>query len=156
MKGKHISAIGGVETWRDALEFILIGGHSIQVVTAVMQYGYRIIDDLKAGLNHYLAEKGFRSLKEAIGLGLDSLRMNTETLERDTILFPRFNRERCIGCGRCAISCSDGGHQASHLNEDRLPVLNGKRCVGCHLCILVCPQRAIVPSGQRVSRAEAK
>ena len=156
MKGKHISAIGGVETWRDALEFILIGGHSIQVVTAVMQYGYRIIDDLKAGLNHYLTEKGFRSLKEAIGLGLDSLRLNTETLERDTILFPRFNRERCIGCGRCAISCSDGGHQAIHLNEDRLPVLNGKRCVGCHLCILVCPQRAIVPSGQRVSRAEAK
>ena len=148
LKKIHLSAIGGVETWQDAAEFILLGGGSVQVATAVMQYGYRIIDDLKEGLNLYLAEMGFSSVKEAIGLGLDALRP-AEELERDTVLFPRFDHDRCIGCGRCFISCADGGHQAIRLNEDRRPVLNGKKCVGCHLCTLVCPQRAIRPSSKR-------
>ncbi|MBR0386301.1 MAG: 4Fe-4S binding protein, partial [Clostridia bacterium] len=111
-----------------------------------------IIDDLKAGLNLYLAEKDFRSVKEVIGLGLDALSETTDVLERDTVVFPGFIRERCIGCGRCEISCADGGHQAIRLDEKRKPVLNGKRCVGCHLCVLVCPQRAIVPGTKRISR----
>ena len=151
LKGKHISAIGGVETWKDALEFMLLGGSSVQIATAVMQYGYRIIEDLKLGLNMYLAEKGFSSVKEVIGLGLDSLSGTTDALERDTIVYPSFNKERCIGCGRCALSCMDGGHQAIRMDEHRRPVLNGRNCVGCHLCILVCPQRAIVPAKKRIA-----
>ncbi len=154
LKGMHLTAMGGVETWRDALEFILLGGGSIQITTAVMQYGYRIIDDLKAGLNLYLAEKGFSSVKEAVGLGLEALSPTTDTLERDTVIFPQFNRDRCIGCGRCALSCADGGHQAIRLNEERKPVLNGKNCVGCHLCVLVCPQRAITAGIKRVHRGK--
>ena len=152
LRDMHISAMGGIETWNDALEFILLGAGSIQVTTAVMQYGYRIIDDLKSGLNMYLAEKGYNSVKEAIGLGLDSLSDTTDTLERDTIIFPRFLKERCVGCGRCMISCADGGHQAIKLDENRNPVLNGKNCVGCHLCILVCPQQAITPGKKRITR----
>ena len=152
LAGLHLSAMGGVETWRDALEFILLGGGSVQVTTAVMQYGYRIIDDLKAGLNLYLAEKGFASVTEARGLALDSVSETTDVLERDTVVFPKFLRRRCIGCGRCAISCADGGHQAIRLDERRRPVLDGKRCVGCHLCVLVCPQRAIVPARRRIAR----
>jgi dihydropyrimidine dehydrogenase (NAD+) subunit PreA len=119
-----------------------------------MQYGYRIIDDLKAGLNLYLAEKGLKTVKEAVGLGLDSLSPTTNTLERDTVIFPQFSPERCIGCGRCMISCADGGHQAIHLDAKRRPRLDGKKCVGCHLCILVCPQRAIAPGKKRVLPAK--
>ena len=152
LKGMHLSAMGGIETWQDALEFILLGGSSIQVTTAVMQYGYRIIDDLKAGLNMYLAEKGFASVKEAVGLGLDTLSETTDILERNTVIFPQFSRERCIGCGRCMISCADGGHQAIRLDENRRPVLDGRKCVGCHLCALVCPQRAIFPAKKRIAR----
>ena len=150
LKGMHLSAMGGVETWRDALEFMLLGGGSIQVTTAVMQYGYRIIDDLKQGLNLYMAEKGYDSVRDLVGSGLDSLDPTTDALERDTVLFPKFNRERCVGCGRCLISCMDGGHQAIRLDENRRPRLNGSRCVGCHLCILVCPQKAITPGAKRI------
>ena len=152
LAGMHLSGMGGVETWRDALEFILLGAGSIQVTTAVMQYGYRIVDDLKAGLNLYLKEKGFASVAEARGLALDSVSDTTDVLERDTVVFPKFHRERCIGCGRCAISCADGGHQAIRLDEKRRPVLDGRKCVGCHLCVLVCPQRAITSSRKRIAR----
>ncbi len=152
LKGMHISGMGGVENWSDALEFLLLGSGSIQVTTSVMQYGYRIIDDLKDGLNYYLAEKGFRSVKELTGLALDTVSDTTDVLERDTVIFPKFHRESCIGCGRCVVSCADGGHQAITLNEARKPVLNGKKCVGCHLCVLVCPQRAISSSRKRIPK----
>ncbi len=152
IKGLHISAMGGIESWMDALEFILLGANSLQVTTAVMQYGYRIIDDLKAGLNYYLAEKGFKSVQDAVGLALDSVSDSTDVIERDTVIFPKFLREMCIGCGRCEISCADGGHQAIRLNEERQPLFDGKKCVGCHLCVLVCPQKAIISGGKRFTK----
>ena len=152
LKGMHISGMGGVDEWSDALEFILLGAGSIQVTTAVMQYGYRIIDDLKEGLNLYLAEKGFQSVREAQGLALDAVSETTDILERDTVVFPKFHRADCIGCGRCVISCMDGGHQALRLGGDRKPVLDGTKCVGCHLCLLVCPAKAISPSPKRIAR----
>ncbi len=145
----HISAMGGIESWLDALEFILLGAESVQVTTAVMQYGYRIIDDLKAGLNYYLAEKGLSHIKDIAGLALDTVSDTTDVIERDTVIFPKFLREKCIGCGRCEISCADGGHQAIRLNENRQIVFDGKKCVGCHLCVLVCPQEAIASSRKR-------
>lgn len=152
LSGLHISGMGGIETWQDALEFILLGAGSVQVTTAVMQYGYRIIDDLTSGLNYYLAEKGFGSVKEAVGLALDTVSETTDVLERDTILFPKFDNDKCIGCGRCFISCCDGGHSAITFGADRKPRLNGSRCVGCHLCLLVCPEGAIGTAKKRVSR----
>ncbi|MBR1553648.1 MAG: NAD-dependent dihydropyrimidine dehydrogenase subunit PreA [Schwartzia sp.] len=154
LSGMHISGMGGVETWRDALEFLLLGADSVQVTTAVMQYGYRIIDDLKSGLNYYLREKGIRSVKMIDGAALDALDETTDGLERDTVVYPKFIREACVGCGRCEISCADGGHQAIHLNEKRRPVLDPKRCVGCHLCVLVCPMEAILSSGKRVAKTK--
>ena len=153
LRDMHLSAMGGVESWRDALEYILLGAGSIQVTTAVMQYGYRIIDDLKAGLNMYLAEKGVTGVSEIMGKGLEFVSETTDVLERDTILFPKFLRERCIGCGRCVISCADGGHQALRLDDDRRPVLDGRKCVGCHLCVLVCPERAIASGRKRIQRS---
>ena len=154
LEGMHLSAMGGVETWLDALEFILLGAGSIQVTTAVMQHGYRIIEDLKSGLNYYLAEKGFNNVREARGLALDSLSETTDVLERDTILFPKFDEEKCIGCGRCVISCADGGHQAIKWTEERKPKLDGSKCVGCHLCVLVCPQEAIHAGRKRIQRSK--
>ncbi|MBQ7241370.1 MAG: NAD-dependent dihydropyrimidine dehydrogenase subunit PreA [Firmicutes bacterium] len=152
LDGMHISGMGGIETWQDALEFILLGAGSVQVTTAVMQYGYRIIDDLKSGLNRYLADKGINRVKDACGLALDYVSETTDILERDTVVFPMFQKDLCIGCGRCMISCADGGHQAITLSEDRHPRLNGKKCVGCHLCVLVCPNNAISSGRRRISR----
>ena len=151
LKDMHISGMGGVENWSDALEFIMLGAGSIQVTTAVMQYGYRIIDDLKSGLNLYLAAKGLDNVGQIQGAGLDAVSDTTDVLERDTIVYPKFNLSKCIGCGRCEISCADGGHQAITLSPERKPKMDAGKCVGCHLCVLVCPQRAIRSSGRRLA-----
>lgn len=141
---KHvdISGIGGIETWRDALDFIQIGCRNLQVCTAVMEYGYRIVDDLILGLQHYMKERGVEELKELVGEELKNVVLPSE-LDRDTMVLPKIDREKCIGCGRCHISCQDGGHQAISFDEDRKPRIIGQKCVGCHLCRLVCPTGAI-------------
>lgn len=151
LDGRHISGMGGVETWVDALEYILLGAESIQVTTAVMKYGYRIVEDLIDGLALYMNQKGLKSIKELAGQSLDFVNSSTDVLERDTILFPHFDIDKCIGCGRCVISCRDGGHQALELTKDRQVKFSGKKCVGCHLCVHVCPQKAVSPAKKRFS-----
>ena len=125
----ELSGIGGIETWRDALEFIQLGCNNVQVCTAVMQYGYRIIDDLILGLQRYMAKCHITHLQELVGEQLPSF-LKPSTINRDTIVYPKFNKDLCVGCGRCQMSCNDGG-------------LIGNKCVGCHLCRLVCPAGAI-------------
>jgi dihydropyrimidine dehydrogenase (NAD+) subunit PreA len=139
----ELSGIGGIETWRDALEFIQLGCSNVQVCTAVMQYGYRIIDDLILGLQRYMAKRGISELRQLVGERVEKF-LHPDSLDRDTIIYPKFDKELCIGCGRCEVSCSDGGHQAIVFDhETRRPRLVGTKCVGCHLCRLVCPTGAI-------------
>ena len=137
------SGIGGIETWRDALEFIQMGCHNVQVCTAVMQYGYRIIDYLILGMQTYMAERGIEHVEELVGELLPKFSLPHD-LDRETIVYPKIDREKCIGCGRCYISCQDGGHQAIAFDEEtRQPRIVGTKCVGCHLCRLVCPVGAM-------------
>ncbi len=155
MKGLQLSGVGGIETWRDALEFIQLGCHNVQVCTAVMQYGYRIIDDLTLGLQTYLAGRGISNLEDIVGEQVPRF-VNPSDLDRETVVYPKIDKDRCIGCGRCYISCQDGGHQAIVFDsETRLPRLIGTRCVGCHLCRLVCPSGAISMS-KRVNKRPHK
>ena len=154
LKDMHISGMGGIEIWRDALEFMLLGAGSVQITTAVIQYGYRIIDALIEGLEAYMKSKGISSIKNMIG-GASGSVVDHQNIERDTILFPVFDYDRCNGCGRCYISCMDGGHQAIQFDpDDRRPVLIGTKCVGCHLCRLVCSEKAIITAKKSIKRLE--
>ena len=143
IKDVEISGIGGIETWEDAAEFILLGSKTLQVTTAIMQYGYRIVEDLCNGLSHYLEDQGLNSLEELVGLANENI-IPCEELDRSYIVYPEVDIEKCVGCGRCYISCFDGGHQAiSWISDKRRPEINKEKCVGCHLCATVCPVRCI-------------
>ena len=148
----HISGMGGIDNWYSALEFISLGAGSLQVTTAVMQYGYRIVEDMISGLKGYMIERGIRSVNSIKGAALKSV-VSLDCVERDTVLFPKFDYDKCIGCGRCEISCYDGGHQAICFDPaTRKPKLDGAKCVGCHLCRLVCPAGAIGTADKRIYR----
>lgn len=149
LKSVPISGMGGIETWRDAAEFLAMGCETIQVTTAVMQYGYRIIDDLISGLKIYLADSSYQKVSEMFGKALANI-LPAEDLNRKSIEYPKFNKNDCVGCGRCYLSCYDGGHQALRMGEDGKPIMDPKKCVGCQLCRVVCPVGGI-SRGTRVN-----
>ncbi|MBP3255607.1 MAG: NAD-dependent dihydropyrimidine dehydrogenase subunit PreA [Clostridia bacterium] len=155
LDGICYSGMGGIYTWKDAVEFMLLGCTNVQVTTAIMEYGYRIIEDLLLGLKIFMREKNFKKVSDFVGKSKANV-INNDELEKDTVEFPKFNYEKCIGCGRCFISCRDGGHNAIKFNEDRKPTIDGSKCVGCQLCRLVCPQSAIgiLPNRIKINKGQ--
>lgn len=135
-----ISGIGGVTNWRDAVEFMLLGSSSVQVCTEVMLRGYRIVEDMIAGLERWMREKEFERLDDFIGKSIPAysdwgeLDINYETVAK-------INPLSCIGCNRCMVACHDGAHQCIHPNPDgsNVPIIDEEECVGCNLCEIVCP-----------------
>ena len=144
---RDLSGIGGIETWKDAAEFLALGCKTIQVTTAIMQYGYRIVEDMISGLSHFMDERGYDNLDQFIGCALPNI-IPAEELNRDFRLLPKFDDKKCVGCGRCYVSCYDAAHQAIDWNEKkRRPELNDN-CVGCHLCLNVCPVQGCITPGE--------
>lgn len=109
--GIPVAGVGGVVTWRDAVEFLLAGAGIVEVCTAVMRYGYDVVEELIEGLSLYLEDKGLSSPAELVGRGLPNL-VGHEALSRDYKVVAAIDEDLCIGCGGCVIACRDGGHQA--------------------------------------------
>ena len=136
-----ISGIGGIGDWRDAAEFLLLGAGNVQVCTAVMHYGYRIVEDMIDGLNNYLDEKGFASVNDIIGKSVPQM-TDWGQLDLNYKTIAKIDHDKCIQCNLCHIACEDGAHQCidlENINEKVLPVVDEPECVGCNLCYLVCP-----------------
>jgi dihydropyrimidine dehydrogenase (NAD+) subunit PreA len=139
--GLPISAIGGISTWRDAAEFILLGATSVQVCTAAMHYGFRIIDDMLEGLVNWMEEKDLRNLAEIRGRSLKRI-ADFGNLNLLVKAAARIDESKCIQCNLCHIACEDGAHQCIDLVESngvKRPKVREADCVGCRLCFLVCP-----------------
>lgn len=150
LSGIELSGMGGIETWHDALEFILLGCRNVQVTTSVMQYGYRIIEDMISGLKAYMSSHGISKISELAGASLPKI-VPADMLNRSTVVFPSFDSKKCLGCGRCFISCRDAGHQAITMDCGKARLHAGK-CVGCHLCLLVCPSGAVGNKNRRITK----
>ncbi len=136
-----ISGIGGIETWRDAVEHIMLGASNVQVCTAVMHYGFGIVREMISGLEEYMIEKGFETVDEMVGKALPNVK-DWEYLNLKYEVKASIDAEKCIGCDLCYIACEDGAHQAIRIPENstnRIPEIIDENCVGCNLCSLVCP-----------------
>jgi dihydropyrimidine dehydrogenase (NAD+) subunit PreA len=167
--GLPVSGIGGISGWREAAEFLLLGCHSLQVCTAVMHYGYRIVEDMIEGLSNWMDDKGFHTLDDFRGLSLARV-TEWKHLDLNFKIVARVHSELCIGCDLCYIACWDGAHQCIHIDGvatpqqlvaqsggriahtpavvavdtartpvARIPKVDEQECVGCNLCWLVCP-----------------
>jgi dihydropyrimidine dehydrogenase (NAD+) subunit PreA len=164
-----ISGIGGISNWRDAAEFMALGSTTVQVCTAVMHYGYRIVEDMIEGLNDFLDDKGMKSAQELVGKAVPQY-TDWEDLDLNFHTVAKIDADKCIGCQLCYVACMDGSHQCIHIpgmsDEEkkkaghiafptevpdrkvsspdgepgaRVPFVHQEECVGCNLCELVCP-----------------
>jgi dihydropyrimidine dehydrogenase (NAD+) subunit PreA len=139
-RGLPISGIGGIRTWRDAAEFIALGAGNVQVCTAAMVYGFKIIKDMTDGLANFMDEKGYRTIADFHGKAVPTVadwqELNLNYVEKAVI-----NQDLCIQCGRCHVVCEDTSHQAitATLNGKRHFEVNDAECVGCNLCTSICP-----------------
>lgn len=160
-----ISAIGGISNWRDAAEFLALGASNVQICTAVMHYGFRIIDDLCAGLSNYLTEMKINSVADLVGRAVPQF-VEWGDLDLNHHVVAKISEDKCIGCHLCYVACLDGSHQCIYLPgmtkeqaqaagheqvpaeinkhhssrlNNRVPWVDETECVGCNLCQLVCP-----------------
>jgi dihydropyrimidine dehydrogenase (NAD+) subunit PreA len=139
LAGLPISGIGGIGSWRDAAEFLALGAGNLQVCTAAMLYGFRIIDDLADGLSSWMDEKGYSSLTDLVGRAVPNV-TNWNRLNLNYVSKAEIDSERCVGCGRCYIACEDTSHQAIVRAADSSSYqVRAEDCVGCNLCVAVCP-----------------
>jgi dihydropyrimidine dehydrogenase (NAD+) subunit PreA len=139
-----VSGIGGINSWRDAAEFIALGCSSVQVCTAVMHHGFAIIEKMIDGLTDYLSDKGMKSVAELQGRALENYKDWGE-LDMNYKVLASINDDACTGCKKCYVACRDGAYQAIKLSDKltkagkRIPAILADQCSGCNLCSLVCP-----------------
>jgi dihydropyrimidine dehydrogenase (NAD+) subunit PreA len=171
-----ISGMGGISTWSDAAEFLLLGASSLQVCTAVMHYGFRIIEDLCDGLSNWMDEKGFKKISDVVGLSVHRV-SDFKNFDLSFKAVARIDQQKCIRCNLCYVACNDTAHQCIDLVAKDGSIVppgsydvrsNGKEeavhmrpsvlvreedCVGCRLCFNVCPVDSCIamveePSGR--------
>ncbi|WP_293440795.1 NAD-dependent dihydropyrimidine dehydrogenase subunit PreA [Planktotalea sp.] len=136
--GMPISGIGGVTTWRDAAEFMALGCGNVQVCTAAMTYGFKIVQEMISGLSQWMDEKGYENTTDFVGMAVPNT-TDWQYLNLNYIAKAKIDQDLCISCGRCFAACEDTSHQAIAMSEDRVFSVIDAECVACNLCVNVCP-----------------
>ena len=137
-RGLPISGIGGVTTWRDAAEFMALGAGNVQVCTAAMTYGFKVVQEMISGLSQWMDEKGYQSTADFIGSAVPNV-TDWQYLDLNYVTKAKIDQDACIKCGRCYIACEDTSHQAILMKEGRVFEVDDSECVACNLCVDVCP-----------------
>lgn len=136
--GMPISGIGGVTTWRDAAEYITLGCGNVQVCTAAMTYGFKVVQEMISGLSQWMDEKGHTSIQDFMGAAIPNT-TDWQYLNLNFVSKAVISQDDCIKCGRCYAACEDTSHQAIAMSDDRTFSVIDAECVACNLCVEVCP-----------------
>ncbi|MCY4661197.1 MAG: NAD-dependent dihydropyrimidine dehydrogenase subunit PreA [Acidobacteria bacterium] len=136
--GLPLSGIGGVTTWRDAAEYIALGCGTVQVCTAAMVHGFRIVQEMTAGLELWMEDKGYARLPDFQGRAVRNV-TNWEYLNLNYVAKAKIDQDLCIKCGRCYAACEDTSHQAIAVRDGRTFEVIDEECVACNLCVITCP-----------------
>ena len=156
-RGLPISAIGGITTWRDAAEFIALGAGTVQVCTAAMTYGFKVVEEMATGLSTFMDAKGYRTIEDFRGLAVPNV-TDWQYLNLNYVAKARIDQDLCIKCGRCHIACEDTSHQAITATVDgkRTFMVKDDECVGCNLCVEICPVENCITLEHRVTGADPR
>lgn len=137
-----VAGVGGISSWQDAAEFLLLGARNTQVCTAISRHGFRMVRAMEAGLLSYMERKGYASLEEMVGKSLPYIVDHAE-LSRESRLCCTIDAANCLKCGACAVACQDAGFGALHFERGSVPEVDARICRGCGICQSVCPKNLI-------------
>ncbi len=125
-------------SFREIVEYIMLGATTVQLCTAVMWNGYGHITKILKDLDNWMNVKGYKSFEDIRGIALKDI-TTVEELAKLPPKFASINSDTCTNCGLCeklcfyrAISEKDGARFA-----DR------SLCDGCGVCQQMCPVSAI-------------
>ncbi len=139
-----LSGIGGIETWVDALEYILLGASTIQVTTGIMHYGYKIVEDMIEGMSDFMAQRNVTKVGDLVGKALPNLK-TTDHFDLNRQGIAQYDLDKCVGCGQCYTVCTDAAGQAIEWEAaERRPKLMEEKCLSCMLCSFVCPVPGLI------------
>jgi dihydropyrimidine dehydrogenase (NAD+) subunit PreA len=134
-----ITGTGGPVTWQDAIEMMSVGATNVQFCTAVMHYGFDLINDLCSGLTYYMLRKNLNSPEDIIGKSLPFITTHDELVQKRKVV-SNIDQRKCVNCGACFVACRDGGHKAILFDESTRQIRTDiDKCVGCGFCPSVCP-----------------
>ena len=133
-----LSGMGGIYTWIDCVEYLLLGATTLQVTTAILQHGYRIVEDMIEGVGDYMVDHGYDSIHDFIGKAVTNV-VDPAELSHENQALSVIDRDKCVGCGQCYLTCRDGAAQAISLDSDRKAVVDEELCFGCLMCKHICP-----------------
>jgi len=133
-----ISGMGGIYTWIDCVEYLLLGATTLQVTTAILQHGYLIVEDMIEGMQDYMLDHGYTSVHDFIGKAVENV-VEPSELSHATQAISVVDFDKCVGCGQCYLTCRDGAAEAISMNADRRPVVDEELCFGCLMCKHICP-----------------
>ena len=156
-RGIPVSGIGGIESWRDAAEFIALGAGNVQVCTAAMTYGFKIVQEMISGLQNFMTAKGYSTIEDFRGRAVPNV-TDWQFLNLNYVAKAEIDQDLCIQCGRCHIVCEDTSHQAIFpiVDGKRKFVVNDDECVGCNLCVLVCPVESCITLAHRTEGVDPR
>ena len=63
-----IVGVGGISSYRDALEYIMAGASAFQIGTAVMDYGPEIFSTVCKGITKFMKRYGYRTIDDMVGI----------------------------------------------------------------------------------------
>ncbi len=155
--GLPISGIGGISQWRDAVEFMTLGAGNVQVCTAAMVYGFKIVEELVDGMKTWMDDKGYERIDQFVGAAVPNI-SDWQHLNLNYVVKAKINQDLCIKCGRCHIACEDTSHQAiTHtVNGERRFEVMDDECVGCNLCAITCPVEGCITLEQMTAGVDPR
>lgn len=134
-----ISAVGGIMSYKEIIEYIMLGATTVQSCTAVMWNGYQIIPKILKDLDDWMDAKGYKSFDEIRGIALSHI-ASVEELAKLPAKQAYIDPDKCTSCGICKKVCF---YRAIEEGENSYMV-NKTDCDGCGLCQQMCPTGAII------------
>ena len=135
-----ICGIGGIDSYENALEYIMLGASAVQVGTALMLKGRDYVSRIVADLDRWGEENEVSDVKEIRGKALEKLK-SFEEIKIEPLACRADNQIPCItGCNMCIEACMYGAVSRA---EDGGIHIDSQFCTGCGLCTFLCESRKL-------------